>query len=207
VRQCKEDGCDRKHYGRGWCQRHHQKWWRQWRKSPDYQPDPTLPTEQRFWSMVNKDGPTMPDMDTPCWVWTEADHGNGYGRFYYGGKKFAYAHRVAYELANGFEVGELSLRFDVDHKCHNPLCCNPSHLRDVSHKQNMENHQGAQRNSTTGFRGVDKLGNGRFRARVKHNGKEIHLGCFATAKEANDVVIAARCELWTHNDIDRKRSA
>jgi HNH endonuclease/AP2 domain len=201
MAQCKADGCENtKHKAHGYCQHHYDRWRRG-------EPASNPTTEQRFWSKVNKDGPTMPLMDTPCWVWTEADHGNGYGRFYYGGKKFAYAHRVAYELANGFGIGELSLRFVVDHKCHNKVCCNPFHLRDISQKQNVENHQGAQRNNiSTGVRGVARVGN-RFYARFNHNGKQIHVGAFGSIEEAEAAVVAARCELWSHNDIDRKRSA
>lgn len=49
----------------------------------------------RFWSHVNKDGPTMPHMDTNCWVWTGSAH-KGYGQ-----SNCRRAHRVAYELTNG----------------------------------------------------------------------------------------------------------
>jgi hypothetical protein len=195
---CKEDGCKTKVLARGRCQIHYDAW----RRNPnsDYEPALRLPTVERFWSLVDKDGPTMPDMDTPCWVWTRADHGNGYGRFYYGGKKCAYAHRVAYEIANGFEIGELSLRFVVDHKCHNKVCCNPFHLRGISQKQNVENRKGAQCNNiSTGVRGVSKVGN-RFHIHVRGR----YCGSFATIEEATEARVALANKLFTHNDAERK---
>jgi hypothetical protein len=42
------------------------------------------------------------------------------------------AHRVALELATGSApVG------DVAHSCDHPPCCNPAHLRDATHAENM----------------------------------------------------------------------
>ena len=85
------------------------------------------------------------DPKTRCWNWTGATHSPArypekrYGEFALGrtgGKlKVVGAHRFAYELANGPLLTGLAL--DVDHKCHNPLCVNPKHLRAITHFDNL----------------------------------------------------------------------
>lgn len=76
----------------------------------------------RFWAKVDKNGPTMPHMQTPCWVWTGATD-KGYGQLGFNGKSIG-AHRLAYELRHGASPGILH----VLHRCDNPPCCNPDHL-------------------------------------------------------------------------------
>ena len=88
--------------------------------------EPTL--AKRFWSKVNKDGPTQPHMDTPCWVWT-ASRVVGYGQIWSYGKTSAdrrrlVASRASWELAHGPVPSGLW----VLHRCDNPPCVNPAHL-------------------------------------------------------------------------------
>lgn len=77
---------------------------------------------ERFWPKVNKNGPTMPHMTTPCWVWTGA-YLRGYGEFKLAGRRHL-AHRVAWEMANGPIPDGLW----VLHKCDNPPCVREDHL-------------------------------------------------------------------------------
>lgn len=82
-------------------------------------PEPT-PIEDRFWSKVNRESASG------CWLWTAATI-RGYGQIIgwrQGKKRPLYAHRVAWELANGPIPAHLS----VLHKCDVPLCVNPDHL-------------------------------------------------------------------------------
>lgn len=144
---------------------------------------------QRFWSKVDRSA----GMDK-CWPWTAHYSQSGYGRFRISGKSRE-APRVAFELVYGEYPPE------VDHRCRNRACCNPSHLRSATGKQNNENRS-VQRNNTTGVRGVRLDGN-RFRAQVRHNGKAVHVGMFSTINEAEIAVRAKRLELFTHNEIDR----
>lgn len=74
----------------------------------------------------------------------------------------------------------------------------------MTHKQNTENRAGAPANSTTGVRGVYFISKNRYEAKVRHNGKRIHVGRFDTLEEAEAAVIAKRNELYTHNDLDRQ---
>ena len=58
---------------------------------------------------------------------------NGYGQVHVKGKT-AYAHRVAWELANGpLPVGAFIL-----HSCDNRRCVNPDHLRIGTFQDNMD---------------------------------------------------------------------
>jgi hypothetical protein len=83
--------------------------------------------EARFWKKVDKYGPTMPHMETQCWVWT-ASLSFGYGQFKAGGQILK-VHRVAWILSNGQIAHDGSFHgICVCHRCDNPSCCNPAHL-------------------------------------------------------------------------------
>jgi hypothetical protein len=59
-----------------------------------------------------------------CWPWTGATNSDGYGVLFGKSGNTVYAHRAAYEQANGAIPDGLLVR----HLCNNPLCCNPAHL-------------------------------------------------------------------------------
>jgi hypothetical protein len=83
----------------------------------------TAKLEARFWAKVNKDGPTMPHMETPCWVWTASTFREGYGSFCVSGKTLG-AHCASWMITNG----PISAGLGVHHKCDQRLCVRPSHL-------------------------------------------------------------------------------
>ena len=153
--------------------------------------------ESRFWAKVDQDG------DGGCWVWLAALTEHGYGRLGRGGKRggVVLAHRFAYELL----VGSIPEGMSIDHRCHNPACVNPEHLRPVTHKQNHENRAGSQRNNrSSGVRGVTwNRRRNAWQAQVKQRGKNYYIGLFATVDEARLAAAAKRNELFTHNDLDR----
>lgn len=147
---------------------------------------------ERFWSKVDKSG--------DCWLWTGARDGRGYGHLRRGPRNFK-AHRYVLMLAGIDVTGR-----DVDHTCHTRACVRPDHLRLVTRKQNLENFQGARRDSKSGIRGVfwDTTLQ-KWTGSVNHFGKAYRKS-FQTCEEASDWVLAKRLELHTHNDADRSRS-
>ena len=83
----------------------------------------------RFWSKVVK--------TSTCWLWTAAQNGAGYGYFRTGSTKDGsrrnvLAHRWAFEAANG-----RSPKGQVDHLCRVRHCVRPSHLDDVTQRENL----------------------------------------------------------------------
>lgn len=83
--------------------------------------------ERNFWSKVNKDGPTMPHMESSCWVWA-AGKVCGYGRLMVM-SKLILAHRLAWMIANGSIPHDGSRHgICVLHRCDNPACVRIDHL-------------------------------------------------------------------------------
>lgn len=143
---------------------------------------------ERFWARV-----TIGSKEK-CWPWTGAIYkSTGYGQVQFAGRKRS-AHSVAYELSGD----DFNPSLEVDHKCHNTICCNPSHLRIATHKQNLENRSGPNcNNHSSGIRGVRPVGQ-KWSADLKHNYEAIHIGTFNTKEQAAEAVQAKRREVFTH---------
>lgn len=72
-----------------------------------------------------------------CWEWQGACFQNGYGRLgtpvETKGESIHRTHRYAFYLANG----KIKKSLSILHKCDNRICCNPKHLYQGDHRQNM----------------------------------------------------------------------
>ncbi len=119
---CLVDGCDGGNGRRvhGYCRRHYLRLYRTGSPVP-----PTL--SARVWQRVQ-----IADSDS-CWLWTGTLTGTGYGVLGYKGSSIL-AHRAVFSLFHNREIGE---GLFILHSCDNPPCCNPSHLREGSHADNM----------------------------------------------------------------------
>ncbi|HAY43206.1 MAG TPA: hypothetical protein DCY59_06475 [Micrococcaceae bacterium] len=190
IKTCSIPECERPVRARGWCHKHYVRWARG--GDPNRTSRIVGNDHERFWGHVNK-------TDT-CWNWTASiGVGRGYGEFRLNGRNVG-AHRVSYEWANG----PIPAGCDIDHICHNRKCVNPSHLRQATRKQNMENLEMAISVGKSGRRGVFRVErSGKWRAKVTHHGRQISVGTFETIEEADRAAIAKRNELFTHNDRDR----
>jgi hypothetical protein len=193
---CADTDCGKPKVKRDWCNIHYNRLMR----AGAIQPLPKLTLEERLWAKVDKSG--------DCWEWTGCRDDDGYGKILItknGKSQSTVAHRLAYILTHG----EVAPDVKIDHRCHNHGCVNLAHLRATTHKQNLENREGAQRNNTTsGIRGVCwNKRQGKWVGQLKHAGKVIHIGYFTDLREAEAAVIAKRNELFTHNDVDRRTLA
>jgi len=101
--------------------------------------------------------------------WYACRGGTGAG----GKKRTLYMHRVILEARKGERV---------DHADGNGLNNQRANLRLCTHAQNMRNRK-KHRNNTSGYTGVCKKGNS-WTARIKHNGKIMHIGSYPTAEAA-----------------------
>jgi hypothetical protein len=80
---------------------------------------PTANVAERFWAHVNKDGPTMPGMDSPCWEWTGSVRAEGYGVMGYPASRGTeQTHRVSWEI----NIGPIPPGLFVLHHCDNRRC-------------------------------------------------------------------------------------
>lgn len=69
-----------------------------------------------------------------CWLWMGKRHERGYGEITDRGRNLRVT-RIVLEAKLGRPLGAGMMAL---HACSNPPCCNPAHLFEGSHKQNME---------------------------------------------------------------------
>lgn len=123
--------------------------------------------------------------------WFEGAEEHGYRSISVRGR-LQRAHRIAWLLMTG-EWPELT----IDHIDGNRANNRWSNLREVPHKINSHNVRRASKNSKTGVLGVIPSGSQKspYIAGIRVDGKRIHLGSFATLKEAEAAYLKAKRKL------------
>ena len=181
MKTCSIDGCEKPSRTRGWCGMHY----RRWRAHGD-------PLGGGTWYATPEEAflaRTEPLLWSGCIVWTGVLNGRGYGKLSVNGR-MVYAHRYAWER----EHGPIPAGMFIDHRCYEPSCVNTDHLRIATPAQNTQSRSGAKPGRGLP-RGVHSNGR-RYRARVRHNGTDHHLGTFKTPEEASAAAQAKRMELF-----------
>lgn len=142
---CQVSDCEEKNFGKGLCQKHYCR--KRAHGSPlisnhNFGTGKTF--EQRFWSRVAITADT-----NRCWIWQGA--GKPYGRVYFNGKYYG-THQIALYLSTGEMPNDETL-----HSCDNKICCNPKHLRDGTHQENMNDAKERHRTASGVRNGNAKL--------------------------------------------------
>lgn len=70
---------------------------------------------------------------TGCWEWAGANDSRGYGKFWMAGRSQR-AHRVAFRLWRGRAARKDMVLL---HRCDNPCCVNPAHLKEGTQRTNV----------------------------------------------------------------------
>lgn len=104
------------------------------------------------------------------------------------------AHRLAWLYVTGSWPDH-----QIDHVDCDGLNNRFSNLRAATHAQNARNAR-TRRDSATGIKGVHAA-RGRYYAHIRHDGRQIHLGTFATAETAHAAYCRASAEL--HGEFGR----
>lgn len=121
---CSVEGCADPHHAKGYCARHRAKVAAY--GTPHGGRDGTRSGEPLRWI---KEHCAYEGDD--CLPWPFEVTRYGYGTVGHKGKKRV-ASRVMCEMAHGAASGNM----DAAHSCHNPICCNPRHLRWATRSQN-----------------------------------------------------------------------
>lgn len=88
-------------------------------------------TPEEFWEWFES---KLVTTNTGCREWSGCRGVQGYGVVRMQGKNMR-AHRVSFEHFLGRPIHENMM---ILHSCNNPPCCNPEHLREGTHQENMD---------------------------------------------------------------------
>lgn len=121
---CTREECDRRHYARGFCQKH----W-QWNRNHGVE----MPTYPKAPALDCLKGAVESAGEKDCIEWPFGRSGE-YGQMTVDGRPRG-AYEVAMEL-DGRPRPRIG-RFQARHTCNNPICVNPRHLRWGSWAQNQ----------------------------------------------------------------------
>ncbi len=126
---CSAPDCESDVYAKGFCRPHYKCFNRIGRPIPDRV---TIhgSIEKKF--AIKSKGRN----ESGCWIWGGGLNKNGYGSLR-DGVKMKGAHRVSWEI----HFGQIPEGLSVLHKCNNPACVNPVHLKLGDHTENMDDRK------------------------------------------------------------------
>lgn len=132
-----------------------------------------------------------------CWPWRGHINHDGYGRFIWEGR-LQMAHRIMIARTSGpIPPGQV-----VRHLCHNPSCCNPSHLLLGSQADNVADRQAAGRTAIGVAKSNAKLTDDAVWYIRTHWKLNETLGTLSERFAVSTITVlkAARRETWAHVD-------
>jgi hypothetical protein len=146
-------------------------------------------TVSRFWAQVQRGEPDE------CWPWTGYTE-DGYGRFS-DGERMRFAHELALTYWNGSTRPE---GWDTCHRCNNPPCCNPAHLRFGTRQDNVDDMTRAGRQARGSTNGHARLTEGDVLA--IRLGREAGIPIAALAAEFRttkaNITLITKGDRWKH---------
>lgn len=168
MKICKVDGCEKKHYARGYCSMHYQRVMSSGKEDLEVLPEicsvdgccnkrVKLGYCGKHYYRHRRHGNTDETIivgdnrkrlknncvisENGCWEWKKCKK-LGYGNTALNGKNIS-AHRASWIVF----VGDIPKGLQVNHKCHNRACINPEHLYLGTQKENMMDMYEAGRNN------------------------------------------------------------
>ena len=178
---CKIDYCNNKHEALGYCSGHYQ----QLLSGKPFKPLQT----KRPRDMHPLDWIAINSLETPggCSAWTGCTNRAGYGVTRIGSKLHR-IHRYWYQQIMEDDLVGLV----VNHLCGNIVCFNIGHLEPCTQAENTAYRTGQCSLNTSGYRGVQRARDGRWRPVVQFSGKLHTGGLFDDIEDANKRVIEMR---------------
>jgi len=148
--------------------------------------------KKRFWSAVS-----TVETEDGCLEWKLSCNADGYGKVDFEGKMNG-AHRIAFQLFNKRLIAE---GLHILHKCDNRKCCNPIHLSEGTHQENMDDMISKNRQAKGETNGLSKL----TETQVREIRKKYQEGTFTYTQLATEYSICRqnisriiRRIIWTH---------
>ena len=105
-----------------------------------------------------------------CWIWNGHIDKHGYGKTSRDGISIS-SHQYFYNKIKG----ETPEGLELDHICRNTSCCNPSHMKLVTHHENVLRGNKAGMNSQKAEAIKDMNGLGGFRGRIREISRAFRL--------------------------------